>query len=55
MLNFLPRGRSPSGFSLDRRDHARRRGLQRKEWRLLLLLPVLVLIMAVVIQTLRRR
>ena len=54
MLNFLPRGRSPSGFSLDRRDHARRRGLQRKEWRLLLLLPVLVLIMAVVIQTLMR-
>lgn len=53
-LNFLPRGPAPAGFSLDRRDHARRRGLQRKEWRLLIILPMLVVLMAVVIQTLLR-
>lgn len=53
-LNFLPRGSQRPGFSLDRRDLAHRRSLQRKEVRLLLLLPVLVLVLAVAIQGLLR-
>ena len=54
MMNPLQRQERPAPFSLDRRDHARRRGMQRKEWRLLVILPLLVVVMAVVIQALLR-
>jgi hypothetical protein len=52
MLRFDRTKQPIPGFSLDRRDHVRRRTLQRREWRLLLTMPIALVLMAVLIHML---
>ncbi len=50
MLRFDRSRQAPPGFSLDKRDHAMRRGLKQREWRLILTLPFALLLLALFIQ-----